>query len=80
MGQNENQIDEQTSFLLKKIEIYQKALDVHSDNSLLKQIAQRENGNELLKKVSDTYERVLSIQSEPHSAIQVYDEPASPQP
>lgn len=80
MGQNVNQIDKQTSFLLKKIEIYQKALDVHPDNSLLNQIAQREEGNELLKKVSDTYEKVLSIQSERHSAISVYDEPAAPQP
>lgn len=80
MSQNVNKIDEQTSFLLRKIEIYEQALDVHSDNSLLNQIAQRENGNELLQKLSDTYEKVLSIQSERHSAISVYDEPAAPQP
>lgn len=80
MSKNVEQIDEQASFLVKKIEIYQQALNVHPDNSLLHQIAQREDGKELLKKVSDTYEKVLSDQSKQHSAIQVYDEPTVPQP
>lgn len=80
MSKNVEQIDEQASFLVKKIEIYQQALNVHPDNSLLHQIAQREDGKELLKKVSDTYEKVLSDQSKQHSAIQVSDEPTVPQP
>lgn len=42
MSQNVEQIDEQTSFLVKKIETYQKALDVQPNSSLLEQIAQRE--------------------------------------
>lgn len=50
MSKNVEQIDEQASFLVKKIEIYQQALNVHPDNSLLHQIAQREDGKELLKK------------------------------
>lgn len=80
MSKNAQQIDEQTSFLVKKIETYQKALDVQSNNSLLEQIAQREDGKELLNNLSDTYEKALSAQSEQHSAIQVFDEPTVPQP
>lgn len=80
MSQHTEQIDEQTSFLVKKIETYQKALDVQPNSSLLEQIAQREDGKELLNNLSNTYEKALSAQSEQHSAIQVYDEPTIQQP